>query len=85
MTTSVLADRSRITIAGTEDGRRYLVTEEAGGWFVQPDPGTRPEPSGLTGEEMAKRWRQRTQLPVDLAEESLAAIRAAERVEREPA
>jgi hypothetical protein len=35
MTTTVKADsRSRITLRGAKDGQRYVVSEQAGGWFA---------------------------------------------------
>jgi hypothetical protein len=41
MTTISKADKHRLTIPGIEDGRRYLVTQQSGGWWVQPEPGVK--------------------------------------------
>jgi len=42
MTTISKADRSRLTIPGIENGRRYLVKEQGGGWWVRPEPDVKP-------------------------------------------
>jgi len=36
--TIVKADKQRITVRGITDGARYLVREEANGWWIQPAP-----------------------------------------------
>ena len=38
VTTIVKADKNRITVRGVTDGARYLVREEAKGWWVEPAP-----------------------------------------------
>ena len=39
-TSLVKADeKGRVSIRGTKKGRQYLVTAEAGGWWVMPAPG----------------------------------------------
>ncbi|MFN3410311.1 MAG: hypothetical protein ACK45B_15060 [Limisphaerales bacterium] len=43
MTTIVKADQNRIPIKGVRDGMRYLVREEASGWWVEPV--TEPSPA----------------------------------------
>jgi len=42
MTTISKADRSRLTIPGIENGHRYLVKEQSGGRWVQPEPHVKP-------------------------------------------
>lgn len=42
MSTISKADRSRLTIPGIQDGRNYLVQEQAGGWWIQPEPEIKP-------------------------------------------
>jgi hypothetical protein len=43
MTTLVKADeKGRISIRGSEEGRKYLVTRANKGWWVMPAPDPRP-------------------------------------------
>lgn len=38
MTTIVTADKSRLTIHGVKNGRRYLVSQQGKGWWIVPAP-----------------------------------------------
>jgi hypothetical protein len=38
VTTIATADKSRLTIRGIKNGRRYLVKQVGQGWFVMPEP-----------------------------------------------
>jgi hypothetical protein len=31
-------DKRRLTIPGVEQGQRYLIKQESGGWWIQPVP-----------------------------------------------
>ena len=42
MTTTSVADKSRLTIRGVQDGRTYLIVRYAQGWWVQDAPIARP-------------------------------------------
>jgi hypothetical protein len=42
MTTIAIADKNRLTLRGTENGRSYLITSYPDGWWVQEAPAPRP-------------------------------------------
>lgn len=74
MTTTAKADsRSRIALRGAEEGKQYIVSEQAGGWFVRPD--TRPRRQGLSGPEFDRLWQGRAALDERTAAEVSANIR----------
>lgn len=74
MTTTVKADsRSRITLRGAKDGQQYVVSEQAGGWFVRPS--RRQRHSGLPGAEFDRLWQRREALDAETASEVSANIR----------
>ena len=76
MTTVAKADKSRLTIRGVQDGHRYLVTEQPGGWFVSPERQVRPKRRGLSGSELARLWNDRKPLGPDLGGEIADNIQA---------
>ena len=74
MTTTVKADhRSRIALRGVQEGKHYLVSEQAGGWFVRPD--TRQRRQGLSGPEFERLWQGRATLDEKTAAEVSENIR----------
>jgi hypothetical protein len=36
-----IADKNRLTVRGVQNGRRYLVKKEGGGWWIEPAPQAR--------------------------------------------
>ena len=76
MTTVAKADKSRLTIRGLVDGQHYLVREQPGGWFVCPEKATRVKRSGMSAEQFAKLYRERTPLDSETAAEVSANIAA---------
>ena len=36
-----IADKNRLTVRGIQNGQRYLVKKEGGGWWIEPAPQAR--------------------------------------------
>jgi hypothetical protein len=81
MMTTVKADsRSRVILRGAEDGKSYIVAEQAGGWFVRS--ATRVRRRGISGADFKRLWDGRAALDGETAKEvaeNIAATRKAER------
>lgn len=69
MTTVSKANKSRLTIRGLVDGRRYIVREQPGGWFITPEKAHRVKKTGMSAEDFVKLYRSRTPLDADTAKE----------------
>ena len=76
MTTIAKADKSRLIIRGLIDGQHYSVQEQPGGWFVRPEKATRVQRCGLSAEQFAKLYRERSPLDSETAAEVSANIAA---------
>lgn len=76
MTTVARADNSRLIIRGLIDGQHYTVQELPGGWFVRPEKVTRVQRRGLSAEQFAKLYSERSPLDSETAAEVSANIAA---------